>query len=168
MPHAELGGALARVRATYAYRGTVLALEFLVLTAERSGEVRKAAWDDVGVGAAVWTIPAEGMNTGREYRVPLADRALAVLDEARRVARVNDRVHSTVLGHARASRRRSASRFVEEVGDRRRTAPAAPRSRASGRGTGRRCELSCDGRPLGPQACSSSWSTPATSAAPRC
>ena len=84
MPHAEVGAALKRVRATDAYRGTVLALEFLVLTAVRSGKVRKARWDHFDVDAAVWTIPAERMKAGREHRVPLADRTLAVLDEARR------------------------------------------------------------------------------------
>ena len=84
MPHAEVGAALRRVRATDFYRGTVLALEFLVLTAVRSGEVRKALWEHIDVDAAVWTIPAERMKSGREHRVPLADRTLAVLDEARR------------------------------------------------------------------------------------
>ena len=90
MPHAEVGAALKRMRATDAYRGTVLALEFLVLTAVRSGEVRKAAWDDIDVDAPVWTIPAGRMKAGREHRVPLADRALAVLDEARRELRHGD------------------------------------------------------------------------------
>ena len=61
MPHAEVGAALKRVRAADAYRGTVLALEFLVLTAVRSGEVRKAVWDDIDIDAAVWTIPAGRM-----------------------------------------------------------------------------------------------------------
>ncbi|MDE0420869.1 MAG: site-specific integrase [Gammaproteobacteria bacterium] len=84
MPHADVTAALKRIRATDAPRGTVLALEFLVLTAVRSGEVRKAVWDDIDVDAAVWTIPAGRMKAGREHRVPLSDRALAVLDEARR------------------------------------------------------------------------------------
>ena len=84
MPHAEVGAAMRRVRATDFHRGTVLALEFLVLTAVRSGEVRKARWEHIDVDAAVWTIPAEGMKSGREHRVPLSDRTLAVLDEAPR------------------------------------------------------------------------------------
>ena len=83
MPHAEVGAAVKRVRTTNAYRGTVLALEFLVLTAVRSGEVRKARWDHIDVDAAVWTISAARMKSGREHRVPLSDRTLAVLDEAR-------------------------------------------------------------------------------------
>ena len=63
-----------------------LALEYLVLTAARSGEVRLATWDEVDKGAATWTVPASRMKAGIEHRVPLCDRALAILDEARAIA----------------------------------------------------------------------------------
>ena len=59
-----------------------LALEFLILTAARSGEARKAIWDEIDLGGAVWTLPAERMKANREHRVPLAARAVAVLNEA--------------------------------------------------------------------------------------
>ena len=59
-----------------------LALEFLVLAAARSGEVRKATWDEINLGGAVWTLPAERMKANREHRVPLSSRAVAVLEEA--------------------------------------------------------------------------------------
>jgi len=55
------------------------ALEFLILTAARSGEVRGATWREVDLGAAVWTIPAERMKAGKEHRVPLSARAVAIL-----------------------------------------------------------------------------------------
>ena len=84
LAHAEVGAALARVRASGAHPGTVLALEFLVLTAARSGEVRNARWEEFDLEGAVWTIPAGRMKAGREHRVPLSPRALEVLDEARR------------------------------------------------------------------------------------
>ena len=86
LPHAEVGTALDRVRRSRAYRGTVLAFEFLVLTACRNGEVRGARWDEIDTAGAVWTIPAERMKAAREHRVPLAPRALEVLDEARQLA----------------------------------------------------------------------------------
>ena len=60
-----------------------LAFEFLVLTAARSGEVRGATWSEMDTDGATWTIPGERMKGGREHRVPLSDRALAVLQEAR-------------------------------------------------------------------------------------
>ena len=84
LPHAEVGAALARVRASGAHPGTVLAFEFLVLTAARSGEVRNARWEEFDPEGALWTVPAERMKAGRAHRVPLSPRALAVLDEARR------------------------------------------------------------------------------------
>ena len=59
-----------------------LALEFLVLTAARSGEVRKATWDEIDLDGATWTVPAERMKANREHRVPLSKRALEVLADA--------------------------------------------------------------------------------------
>ena len=54
-----------------------------MLTACRSGEVRGAVWSEVDPEGATWTVPAERMKAGKEHRVPLSDRALGVLDEAR-------------------------------------------------------------------------------------
>jgi integrase len=56
-----------------------LALEFLVLTAARSGEVLGARWDELDLEANVWTIPAARTKAGREHRVPLSGRTLAIL-----------------------------------------------------------------------------------------
>lgn len=47
------------------------ALEFVILTAARSGEVRSATWDEIDSKEKVWTVPAERMKAGREHRVPL-------------------------------------------------------------------------------------------------
>ena len=61
-----------------------LALEFLILTAARSGEVLGARWAEFDLDAKVWTIPAARMKAGREHRVPLSSRALAIVEEAAR------------------------------------------------------------------------------------
>ena len=82
LPHADVGGAVATIRSSRAHRGTVLAFEFLVLTASRSGEVRGALWTEVDQDAATWTIPAGRMKARLEHRVPLSQRALEILDEA--------------------------------------------------------------------------------------
>jgi len=55
------------------------ALEFAVLTAARSGEVRGATWSEVDLRAALWRIPAARMKSGREHRVPLSKPALMLL-----------------------------------------------------------------------------------------
>ncbi|EZP72335.1 Integrase [Sphingomonas paucimobilis] len=60
-----------------------LALEFLILTAARSGEVRSAEWAEVDLDNALWTIPAERMKAGKEHVVPLCGRAVEILKRAK-------------------------------------------------------------------------------------
>ena len=55
------------------------ALEFMALTAARSGEVRGATWAEIDLEAGIWTVPAERMKAGREHRVPLTAEAVALL-----------------------------------------------------------------------------------------
>jgi integrase len=55
------------------------ALEFLILSAARSGEVRGATWDEIDLDNATWTIPASRMKGRREHRVPLTRPALDLL-----------------------------------------------------------------------------------------
>lgn len=62
-----------------------LALEFLILTAARSGEVRGATWDEFDLGAKVWTIPAGRMKAGKEHVVPLCDRAIEIVERAQEI-----------------------------------------------------------------------------------
>lgn len=57
------------------------ALEFLILTAARTGEVLEARWSEIDIPGAVWTVPAGRMKARKEHRVPLSDSALAVLEE---------------------------------------------------------------------------------------
>ena len=61
---------------------TRLALEFLILTAGRSREVREVKWSEVDEAAAVWVVPPDRMKMGRPHRVPLAPRAVALLANA--------------------------------------------------------------------------------------
>ena len=55
------------------------ALEFAILTATRSGEVRGARWAEIDLDEKVWVIPAERMKTRREHRVPLSTAAVRLL-----------------------------------------------------------------------------------------
>jgi integrase len=55
-----------------------LALEFIILTAARSGEVLGARWEELDLERAVWTVPPKRMKGGREHRVPLPKRALEI------------------------------------------------------------------------------------------
>ena len=60
-----------------------LALEFLVLTAARSGEVRGAFWSEIDFAKGTWTVPAERMKAGKSHVVSLACGALKALERAR-------------------------------------------------------------------------------------
>ncbi|QIL78591.1 integrase arm-type DNA-binding domain-containing protein [Diaphorobacter sp. HDW4A] len=61
------------------------ALEFVTLTAARSGEVRGALWSEMDLDGAVWTIPAERMKAHKEHRVPLSPQALQLLKQMPRI-----------------------------------------------------------------------------------
>ncbi len=62
------------------------AVEFAILTATRSGEVRGATWEEVE--ANVWTIPSNRMKAGKEHRVPLSSAVMTLLQETPRMDRL--------------------------------------------------------------------------------
>ena len=82
LPYNEVGTVMELVRQADAGESAKLALEFLVLTATRSGEVRKARWTEIDIDTRTWSIPAERMKARRSHRVPLSTRALHVLKAA--------------------------------------------------------------------------------------
>jgi integrase len=57
------------------------ALQFDILTAARSGEVRGAKWREIDLSSAAWIVPADRMKGRREHRVPLSEEALEILRE---------------------------------------------------------------------------------------
>lgn len=81
LPYAEMPACMVRLRE----RDSVsrLALQALILTAVRSGSLRKATWDQFDLERQVWTIPAPNMKGAAEYVVPLSAAAMEVF---RRVA----------------------------------------------------------------------------------
>ena len=81
--YADVPAALRAVQAAKVTESSKLCLEFQVLTASRPGEARQAQWVEVDVGARTWTIPSTRMKADREHRVPLSERAMKVLADAR-------------------------------------------------------------------------------------
>ena len=67
---------------------TKLGLEFLILTATRSGEVRNARWNEVN--GSLWIIPEGRMKAGIEHRVPLSNRCMEILEEAKNINQGSD------------------------------------------------------------------------------
>lgn len=114
LPHVEVATAIATVRNSGAWPGTKAAFEFLVLTACRSGEVRLAEWREINLESSVWTIPANRAKTQREHKVPLAARALALLDEVRKLSGGEGLIFPSATGKALSDA--TLSKLVREQG----------------------------------------------------
>lgn len=84
LPWAEIGGFMAELRNAEGMGAR--ALEFAILTACRSGEVRGATWDEVDLEASEWNIPGDRMKAAKAHRVPLSGAATALLKALPRVA----------------------------------------------------------------------------------
>lgn len=80
MPYTEVPAFIARLRERVSVGR--LALEALILTAARSGEIRGATWTEVDLDAGMWSIPAERMKMGRVHHVPLAAQTVEALRRA--------------------------------------------------------------------------------------
>jgi integrase len=80
MPFAEMPSFMAALRKRDGVAAR--ALEFLILTGARTAEVTGMSWNEIDLQTKVWTVPASRMKGGKEHRVPLAPRALAILQEA--------------------------------------------------------------------------------------
>ena len=98
LPHSEVGKSIQTVRESQAAEITKLCLEFLVLTACRSGEVRNAKWEEIDEKKALWTVPAERMKSGKEHRVPLSTEAVSVLEKAKQYADGSNLVFPSTRG----------------------------------------------------------------------
>jgi integrase len=77
MPYSQLPEFMAALREQDST--SARALEFLILTAARSGEVIGARWCEIDLKNKLWTVPAERMKAGKDHRVPLCPRAAGIL-----------------------------------------------------------------------------------------
>jgi integrase len=82
LPFREIAAFVAALRQREGL--AALALEFAILTAVRSSEVRGATWDEFDLAAKVWTIPASRMKMKIEHAVPLSPRAVEIIEQLRR------------------------------------------------------------------------------------
>ena len=90
LPYAELPAFMVQLRGQQGLGARTL--EFAILTATRSGEVRGAKWTEIDLEQKIWTIPGTRTKAGKEHRVPLSDAALVVLKNPRRKDRFQPRV----------------------------------------------------------------------------
>jgi integrase len=87
MPYKDVSAFMSRVREGDLSVGR-LALQFLVLTAARSGEVRKARWRDIDPEAQEWRLPPETTKSGKIHIVPLVPAALEVIERLRGICEI--------------------------------------------------------------------------------
>jgi integrase len=83
LPYEEIGTFMVELRKQEGMGAR--ALEFAILTACRSGEVRGATWDEIDMVNRLWIIPAERMKMKKEHRVPLSDAAVSLLESLPRL-----------------------------------------------------------------------------------
>jgi integrase len=79
------------------------ALQFTILTAARSGEVRGATWNEVDEATATWTVPAARMKADKAHRVPLSRPALALLERMQLLRRADGLIFPGLLPGTRIS-----------------------------------------------------------------
>ena len=83
MPYEEVASFVAELRKREA--SAALALELCILTAARSGEILGMRWPEIDFDKKIWAVPADRMKAGREHRVPLSPRAVAILRKLEKV-----------------------------------------------------------------------------------
>lgn len=114
LPYDEVAGCIVAVRNSKAWSATKAAIEFTILTAARSGEVRNATWAEIDLARGVWTVPGIKMKMKKEHRVPLSTRALEVLAEARQVQDATGLVFPSPRGKTLSDM--TLSKLVKELG----------------------------------------------------
>jgi integrase len=83
LPYADLPAFMMDLRQREGIAAS--AMEFLILTAARTGEVLGATWDEFDLRKSVWTIPGERMKNGKEHQVPLSPPAVEVLERMSKI-----------------------------------------------------------------------------------
>jgi integrase len=83
LPWREIGAFMADLRGREGI--SARALEYAILTAARSGEVRGATWAEIDMAAKLWTVPEGRMKAGKEHRIPLSKQAVELLSALPRV-----------------------------------------------------------------------------------
>ena len=96
--YSNVPAAIKQVQSCLSHPITKLCFEFLVLTATRSSETRLATWNEIDLDNRVWSIPGNRMKNGKEHRIPLSTRAIAVLNEAKEINKQNEFVFRVCKG----------------------------------------------------------------------
>ena len=83
LPYAEIPDFMAELRQQQGIAAR--ALEFTIQTGARTGEAIGAKWSEINLAERLWTIPADRMKAGKEYRNPLAGRVIEILKDMQKI-----------------------------------------------------------------------------------
>ncbi len=118
--YSKVAECVETIHASEAWQSTKLALEFLILTASRSGEVRLARWEEIELPCgdtatcATWTVPAERAKQKRPHRVPLPSRAVEILRAAKTLDNGSGFIFPSIRGRTLSDM--TLSKLVKELG----------------------------------------------------
>ena len=116
LPYREVGHALEIVRESRASLAAKACLEFVILTACRSGEARNAEWGEIDLEAREWRIPASRTKSGRDHRQPLSDQALALLEKAQALHDGSDLVFPSPVRKGKPLSDMSLTKVLRDTG----------------------------------------------------
>lgn len=105
MPYRDVPSFMAELRKREALAAR--ALEFVVLTAGRSGEVLGARWSEIDLSEKLWTVPGERMKAGKPHIVPLVPRAVEIVESMAKL-RTDDKADAFVFPGVKRGRPLSA------------------------------------------------------------
>ena len=121
LPYSEVADCIKAMQNSNAAVSTKLALEFLILTASRSGEVRNACWEEFTLEGSrqspvpIWRVPASRMKAKQEHIVPLSQRCITILGQAKGLSNGSGLVFTgTKPGKALSDM--TLSKLVKELG----------------------------------------------------
>ena len=77
LPYSGIGSFMEHLRGQQGEAAR--SLEFIILTAARTGEATGATWDEIDLGGTTWTVPADRIKAGKAHRVPLSAPTVALL-----------------------------------------------------------------------------------------
>ena len=116
MPYGQVSTLVQTVRDSQASLAAKWCLEFLILTAARSGEARGARWSEMDMDAATRTIPAERMKANVEHSVPLSPRATTILVEASSISDGSDLVFPSPLRPGKPMSDMTLTKLLRDLG----------------------------------------------------
>ena len=115
MPYDKVAAFITRLRKKESF--SRLALQFAILTAARSGEVRGATWDEVDLTTGLWTIAAPRMKANREHVVPLTKQALRILKRCAQLRQMDDILVFPGMKHKAPLSDMTLSKLMKEMGE---------------------------------------------------